>query len=238
MSTRELLIDFLSFLRRPNTEKSTETPRQGLGYTFRLWLCLFVFIIFGGALLDSLIDIPMHDRFDEVMEQIGIWGFIGFAVLLGPLLEEVAFRLAMRFRLRNVIIGVIAFTAYMTQAAFPIEENISPQGPMYLYIFSGLLLVSFLISCLKYHTTIAHWWTARFPLVFYIASVAFAMIHIFNFEEFPLRVILLAPLITLPQFILGLGMGYLRMRFGFWYGYFFHVLNNGFAVGVYLLLPQ
>jgi len=238
MSTRELLIDFLSFLRRPNTEKSTETPRQGLGYTFRLWLCLFVFIIFGGALLDSLIDIPMHDRFDEVMEQIGIWGFIGFAVLLGPLLEEVAFRLAMRFRLRNVIIGVIAFTAYMTQAAFPIAENISPQGPMYLYIFSGLLLVSFLISCLKYHTTIAHWWTARFPLVFYIASVAFAMIHIFNFEEFPLRVILLAPLITLPQFILGLGMGYLRMRFGFWYGYFFHVLNNGFAVGVYLLLPQ
>jgi hypothetical protein len=238
MSTKELLQDFLLFLRKPHIQPWVQYKKQALFLSFRLWLCLFVFIIFGGALLDSLIDIPMHDRFEEVMEQIGIFGFIGFAVLLGPLLEEVAFRLAMRFRLRNVIIGVLAFTAYMTQAAFPIAENISPKGPMYLYIFSGLLLALFLFSCLKYQTRVAHWWTARFPVVFYIASVAFAAIHIFNFEEFPLRVILLAPLITLPQFVLGLGMGYLRMRFGFWYGYFFHVLNNGFAVGVYLLLPQ
>ncbi|WP_233266102.1 CPBP family glutamic-type intramembrane protease [Myroides fluvii] len=236
MSTQALLFDFLQFLRKPHTEPLFHHKKQALFLSFKLWLYLFVFIIFGGVFLDSLVDIPMHDRFEEVMEQIGIWGFVGFAVILGPFLEEIAFRLAMRFRLRNVIVGVIAFIAYMTQAASYPAEKMSSNGTLYLYTFSGLLLVGFLILCTKYPSLLANWWTAHFPLVFYVASVSFALIHIFNFEEFPLRVVLLAPLITLPQFVLGLGMGYLRLRFGFWYGYLFHVLNNGFAVSIYLLL--
>lgn len=206
--------------------------------TFRLWGILFVFIIFGGVIVDSLIDVPQHDRFDEVMEQIGVWGFVGFAVLLGPFFEEIAFRLAMRFRLRYIFVGGIAFVLYMTQAASYLVEKHSEQGVFYLYGGAVIFLVLFLTLCVKYQAVIARRWVTNFPLVFYVLSFAFALIHIFNFEEFPLRVVLLAPIITLPQFILGIGMGYLRMRFGFWYGCLFHILNNGFALSVYLLLPQ
>lgn len=238
MSTRELLLDFLSFLRRPTTEKSTQTPAQGIVHLFRLWCCLFVFIIFGAVLVDSIIDVPQHDRFEEVMEQIGVVGFVVFAVLIGPLLEEVAFRLAMRFRLRYVLVGAVAFVLYMGQAASTVIEQYSDHGMLYLYGLVLLLLVVFFRICIKHPATMAQRWTSYFPLVFYALSFSFALIHIFNFEAFPLRVILLAPIITLPQFILGLGMGYLRMRFGFWHGYLFHVLNNGFALSVFLLLPH
>ncbi len=238
MSTRELLLDFLSFLRRPTTEKSTQTPAQAIVHLFRLWCCLFVFIIFGGVLVDSIIDVPQHDRFEEVMEQIGVVGFVVFAVLVGPLLEEIAFRLALRFRLRYVLIGAVAFVLYMGQVASTVIGQYSDTAMLFFSVVMLLLLVGFITVCIKKTAAMAKRWTTYFPLVFYGLSFSFALIHIFNFEEFPLRVILLAPIITLPQFILGLGMGYLRMRFGFWYGYLFHVLNNGFALSVFLLLPH
>ena len=238
MSTRQLLLDFLSFLRRPTTEKRSHTPAQAIVHLFRLWCCLFVFIIFGGVLVDSIIDVPQHDRFEEVMQQIGIAGFIVFAVLIGPLLEEVAFRLAMRFRLRYVLVGAVAFVLYMGQAASAVIEKYTENGMLYFTLLLLLALVAFISVCFKYTAAMAKGWNTYFPLIFYGLSFSFALIHIFNFEDFPIRVILLAPIITLPQFILGLGMGYLRMRFGFWYGYLFHVLNNGFAISVFLLLPH
>lgn len=236
MSTQELLKDFLVFLKKPHTTPLILSNKQRFVQTIRLWSCLFIFIIFGGVILDSLIDVPMHDRFQEVMDQIGLWGFIGFAVLLGPLLEEITFRLAMRFQLRYILIGAIALTLYIVQATSSLIEKFASDGLYYLYSFAAIGLVTFIAMCIKYKKSMASGWVTYFPLIFYVLSFAFAMIHIFNFEEFPLRVILLAPIITLPQFILGLGMGYLRMRFGFWYGCLFHVLNNSFALSVYLLL--
>jgi len=238
MSTSELLKDFFSFLRKPHASGLSVATPQRLLYTFKLWCCLFLFIIFGGALLDSLIEVPVHDRFEEVMEQIGVVGFIVFAVLVGPLLEEIAFRLAMRFRLRTVLIGVTAFVIYMTQAASQLFGPENSQGLLILGIGATVALLGFVLLCVKRQNAVKAWWTNHFPWVFYIFSIAFALIHIFNFEEFPLKVILLTPIITLPQLILGLGMGYLRMRFGFWYGYLFHVLNNAFAVTVFLLITD
>lgn len=238
MSTSELLKDFLSFLRKPHTNGLAVAAPQRLVYTFRLWCCLFLFIIFGGVLIDSLVEVPVHDRFEEVMDQIGVVGFVLFAVLVGPLLEEIAFRLAMRFRLRTVLIGVTAFVIYMTQAASHLFESEDSQGVLILGGVASVILLGFILLCIKRQNAVKAWWTIHFSWVFYIFSVAFAFIHIFNFEEFPLKVILLTPLITLPQLILGLGMGYLRMRFGFWYGYLFHVLNNAFAVTVFLLITD
>lgn len=238
MSTKELLKDFLVFLKKPHVTPLVLKVKERFIQTLRLWCFLFIFIIFGGIIIDSLIDVPMHDRFQEVMDQIGLWGFVGFAVVLGPFLEEVTFRLAMRFQLRYIIIGTIALTLYIVQATSPLIEKSTSDGLFYLYSFAAIGLGTFIVLCLKYKTRVASGWIIYFPFVFYALSFAFAMIHIFNFEAFPLRVIVLAPIITLPQFILGLGMGYLRMRFGFWYGYLFHVLNNGFALSVYLLLGQ
>lgn len=236
MATNELMKDFLSFLRKPDTKQVVVSKKQGLIQTIRLWRYLFISIVFGGILVDSLVDIPQHNRVEEVIELIGIAGFIGFAVFLGPLLEEVAFRLMMRFRLRYMVLGTLVLAFYLIQfMSTAFEENNSQLLP-YFYGVIGFLALSFLGYCFKYRETMAKWWIQRFPIVFYVLSVTFGLIHLFNFQEFPLKVILLAPIITLPQLILGVGMGYLRMRFGFWYGYLFHVLNNGFAVSVYLLL--
>ena len=238
MSTNELLKDFFSFLRKPHTNGLALTTPQRFIATFRLWCCLFLFIIFGGVLIDSLIEVPVHDRFEEVMNQIGVVGFIFFAVLIGPLLEEIAFRLALRFRLRTVLIGVTAFVIYMAQAASYLFDAENSQASLLLGSVATVSLLGFIVLCIKRQNAVKAWWNTHFSWVFYIFSVAFALIHIFNFEEFPLKVILLTPIITLPQLILGLGMGYLRMRFGFWYGYLFHVLNNGFAVTVFLLITD
>ncbi len=236
MSTRELLVDFLSFLKKPDTIRSTLDPKQSWVQVFRLWSYLFVFIVLGSVVVGSLLlDLPKHGGFKEAIEQYGLVGFTVFAVVVGPFLEEVAFRLGMRFRLRNVLIGVVAFVSYVATATSPAVKRFGGEyGMVYLYAIAFLTTVSFVVLCLKYREKMEYYWTSNFSFIFYLFSVCFALIHIANFEEFPLRVIVLVPIIILPQLILGLGMGYLRMRFGFWQGYLFHALNNAIAVSLFI----
>lgn len=62
---------------------------------------------------------------------------------------------------------------------------------------------------------------------FYIvlSSFVFGFIHIFNYQldASNMKFIIL---ITSPQIFLGFVLANIRLRFGFWYGVFFHALSN------------
>lgn len=65
-----------------------------------------------------------------------------------------------------------------------------------------------------------------FKYIFYGFAVLFGYIHIFNFE-IETTVILLSPILVLPQIILGLILGYLRVKLGLIYSIILHALYNG-----------
>lgn len=70
----------------------------------------------------------------------------------------------------------------------------------------------------------------HFKTVFWLFTIVFAAIHLTNFgASIP---IYLAPLMVLPQFILGLMLGYIRVGWGFWYSVLFHAVHNGILVGL------
>lgn len=73
-------------------------------------------------------------------------------------------------------------------------------------------------------------WNKYFSALVYISTVSFALIHITNYKFDSYFFLLLAPILTLSQFVSGFIMTFLRVRFNFWMGFAFHALWNFSAV--------
>jgi len=68
-----------------------------------------------------------------------------------------------------------------------------------------------------------------FKLGFYASALLFGFIHISNFE-ITINVLLLSPLLVLPQILLGVYFGYIRVRFGLKWSMLLHGSYNGVLI--------
>jgi len=74
-----------------------------------------------------------------------------------------------------------------------------------------------------------------FKFSFYVLTIAFGYIHIFNFEM-NVATILLSPLLVMPQINLGIFAGYIRVRFDLLWSILLHAMYNLFLTGPILVL--
>jgi membrane protease YdiL (CAAX protease family) len=65
---------------------------------------------------------------------------------------------------------------------------------------------------------------------FYFSAIMFALFHLSNYELNSL-VFFLSPILIAPQFIAGLFLGYLRIKYNLFVGYFMHAIHNGLLMG-------
>jgi len=65
-----------------------------------------------------------------------------------------------------------------------------------------------------------------FKIWFYVFAVLFGLVHISNFKM-TTNVLLLAPILVLPQTLLGGYLGYIRVRFGLGWSIALHACYNG-----------
>lgn len=128
-----------------------------------------------------------------------------FIVVIGPVIEELLFRYWITFR-----------------RAF------------FLHWAVGILTRVFDISRFKLLRKEKCIWEKFFPYIFYMSAVLFALIHISNFSEYK-TYWWLAPLYTLPQLIIGLALGYIRIKQGFMSSWFFHSCYNLIIVAPFFL---
>lgn len=119
-----------------------------------------------------------------------------FTVIFIPFIEEIIFRLFLRFK-RNFFLQIIT--------------SVFPQTK----------------------TPIVGFWNKKFGFVFYFSAIVFALIHITNYNSTS-TIIYLIPILVLPQFISGLFIGYLRVRYNFMSGYLFHAIHNAIFITVAL----
>lgn len=68
-------------------------------------------------------------------------------------------------------------------------------------------------------------WYRFYPYVFYLSAILFAFTHISNYQSDNIKWFM-APLLVMPQFILGLLLGYIRVRYNFLSGYLVHAFHN------------
>ena len=77
----------------------------------------------------------------------------------------------------------------------------------------------------------------HFKLIFYGFAILFGYVHITNFEC-ATNVILLSPILVLPQIMLGLILGFLRVKIGLIYAILLHALYNGMLTLPVLLFGE
>ena len=168
---------------------------------------LVLMALVGGLEQLGLWDEDMHSlqKIFQEMEPVLIFFF---AVIMAPLLEEVMFRLILRFRsnfliLWSIHIGVALHLGQKT-------------------------------SLLK---TARKVWDKFYGWVFYLMTMAFGLMHIMNFEP-SLNIYLLAPILVAPQILIGINLGYLRVRFGLIWSILFHAFYNGVLMSIALLTGE
>lgn len=140
-----------------------------------------------------------------------------YGILLTPLIEEIYFRLIYVFSKRNLYI--VLFTTLCLIIVFILK---SETHKIYLFLSIFLLISILLVFYKKCNSGFNY----HFKFFFYAFAALFAILHLFNFSGYEPTKIILVILFVIPQFILGIILGYLRLTFGFLYAVLFHSLVN------------
>ena len=207
------LRDLWYFIKKPVELKQVRIPLK-----VKIGTCLALFIIqipplLGlSALLGGLEILGLWEddmhRLQKIFQEMKPELIFFFAVIIAPFLEEVMFRLILKLRSNFLILW-----------------------PLQLLI---LLQVDNKINLLK---TIRNFWNKFYGWIFYLVSIAFGLIHILNFEP-SLNIYLLAPVLVAPQILIGINLGYLRIRFGLIWSILFHAFYNGILLSIALLTGE
>ncbi|WP_321309910.1 type II CAAX prenyl endopeptidase Rce1 family protein [Marinifilum fragile] len=147
-------------------------------------------------------------------------------VVFAPLVEESLFRLLLKPKLKNLITYSI-ISIVLISYLFWMEK----------YVIAFVLLgIQFLVLMLlykrqEYLRNFYRIYLKRFSYFFYFSVIMFGMVHLTNFKypELSIWIVLLSPLLILPQLLMGCILGFIRMKWGIIYCILFHATINGIA---------
>jgi len=140
-----------------------------------------------------------------------------YGILFAPIVEEILFRLILRFNKKNILI--IITSTFALFILFLIKKDL-----VRILVFSSLA-IAFSLS-IFYLNTCKDFFIKYFHIWFYIIAGLFGILHIYNYIGINISNLFLSPLFAIPQFILGIFLGYIRIRNGFFYALLFHFIMN------------
>lgn len=225
--------NFLGFVKRPLLPERAMLPGpEGLRAILRmLALDLALMLVLLSVAILALavgVDIPKTALAGvEIDLQLAL-----AVVVLAPIGEEIMFRWWLSGRPGHLV-ALLALVIASTAAAVLAESTTGQQAAssVVLTFGAGIVFAGIALFALRHFDAIG-WFRAIFPLLFWLSTLAFASIHLLNFDEGNLAVLL--PLV-LPQFVLGTILGYLRVHYGLWSSITLHALHNGLILGLVAL---
>lgn len=246
MKTETAIRDFMAFLRKPKFHDEISKPLSFFMITQLFFLVFFfeiiLFIPISSAL--GLDNIP--HAMEDILNNQSILMVIALAVIIAPIAEEYIFRYHLRYAsfiyfflivLVLVLIGLVF--NFLSPGNLQWFSSKTIMNRLSSNFFAGpLILFSIIALFLTLHQLDNKVANDRvrmiFPFVFYLSAMVFALVHISNFELDPGRWFI-APLLVVPQFILALYLGYVRMKNGILYSIYVHALNNAIPIFIFSL---
>lgn len=239
-STRGEWGQYASFLKRPKLPDRAPMPRPAsLGAVFRLFaldlVLMSALLAIAGAVMATGVDVP-----ETALAGMEIGGGILFAVVVvAPLAEEIIFRGWLSGRPGHLLaliafgIGAIGFTTILAATGFSYGTDALESGlaGMGLGIIGGALIALATVFLLRKRDAMG-WFQRFFPLFFWLSTLAFSLVHLFNF---PVEQMAMALPLVLPQFVTGTMLGYLRVNYGLWASILLHMMHNGAFISLVLL---
>jgi membrane protease YdiL (CAAX protease family) len=205
---------FLTYLKSPIYIKN---EKINWSHFFQLFILYFLISLIIGLLIGIL---KKTIGFYDTELNYNIFKIFIAGTILGPIVEEISFRLILKPSYKNFIF--LTFFFILLSAITLIRQKIS-----YLIVFLTLGVISFIIWGNKvYLKKIQILFLKRFSYVFYISCFLFGMVHITNYTPLNYKVILIFPILILSQIIGGAFFGYIRMKFGIVYSILFHSIFN------------
>ena len=222
---------FFAFLLRPTLpDRAIGMAVAGFGAVARLFaldLLLMTLLIGGIALLTVLgLELPEH-----ALENLELGpALIAFILIGAPIGEEVVFRSWLSGRPGHLgAMLLLALAGGGLLIATRADEP--PTGVAALVgLVAGLALALLLLWRLRRRPAWG-WFQRHFRWFYFASALAFAAIHLFNFGEGATAAML--PLV-LPQLVLGLMLGYIRVIHGLWASVLLHALHNAVFIGLVL----
>ena len=158
-------------------------------------------------------------------------GLVAAILVIAPIGEEIAFRGWLTGRVRDVLASIV-FIGGMGATAWLGASDVSGASIWSIAVLIVALGLTIILFRTARQRPAMRWFARLFPLFFWFSTLAFACVHLLNFEEGALFVLL--PLV-LPQFVLGALLGYLRVTYGLGASIALHALHNGTAMALVAL---
>ena len=154
-------------------------------------------------------------------------------VAFAPLGEEILFRSWLSGRpgvIAAVLVAIVGF-GLLPALGMSLEEGV----PRQIVLIAGPALAIVGVPLSGYFLlgkATPEFFRRAFTVFFWLSSIAFALIHLANYTEGSLAILL--PLV-LPQFALGTMLAYLRVHYGFVTALALHAIHNALLFGLAIL---
>ena len=197
---------------------------KGILLYFVLQICALLLMFLVDEFLIKKMGFPSVFKL-MIESQKKIKGYYGFflVVILGPLVEELSFRVILVPKRRNISIFTFVFSFLVLNKTYYVNKI--DWLLLVSLVASGLL--SFLVfNLLKRNPKIETAIGKRQKTITMVSVVLFGLLHIVNIENLYWELTLLYPVYALPQMILGYISSVQRLKLGFVWGLFFHSMIN------------
>jgi hypothetical protein len=225
--------EFFLFLRKPQYPGIEREETHIFGTVVKIYFAMLLFVgLFGTInifILKAFITLPVDDSMEiPIYLKDKIWLYFSMVGMIVPVLEEIIFRLALLFNPINLSLSLSTIIALQSHRIF----NYLITVVIFIILF---LLIHRLVSA--YKQNLISFWNKNFIYVFYSMCILFGLGHMGNYRYTNDIQYLIAPLLVLPQFIIGLVLAFTRLYYqkGFLMSILIHVMMNSITVSIYLL---
>lgn len=227
----------LNFVRRPaHIANQTLTTKQKVRGTWKMFVVKFVLAILIGVSIGIFYDAKNITK-SSMAARFSLPALLLVSVFILPLLEEVAFRLSLKFKplFLALTFGVLTYYIASKGVYHTKLSDVYDHFAQRCFIALVMLGITYaLTSISKVKNSLEKFWNNHFRGIFYVSCLLFAWIHIFNYE-LSVEHLLLMPIITLDKLVSALCYGYTRVTYGFIYSLAIHMLNNSIGFIAMLL---
>jgi len=198
--------------------------KQTLIFILKIFLILLIFKIISFGLIYILDQFEIYkiptnlnrSRFENLSDL----EILLLSSIYAPIVEELAFRLPIKFSKRNLIIASISLSLISLRIFLQLD-----------YLYS--LVISFTIGVLLYYIIqdkliklISTFWSKNKLVIFYSLLMIFSLYHLKKYE-ITTDLLIFSPIILLPRILSAIVYSYVRLSSGIITAIVIHALNNG-----------